>query len=419
MSTINDSRTSLEKSGRSRTSDIELRKAIWGPFYYITQMTGLVLHIAPEDIKSKKGLLHLIPNVLATLILLANGIYCLIRMSNIPFSINWAYSNSLFFFALHGFVSSLVMMGYKYKNYFSNVGSLLRKAARNNFENRLVSRPRRILGLFSFTTMIVSMGLYCADTYVMYPITVTLPEQWNVSTNDTQFFRKSMFGYQPLFCLDTVIKVYSMMVSASCLFIYACANGASCTELNHFNTQLKEKITDKSILKLEIMEIFETQLTDFLVLIKFITENAVGVISISFVAGLMVNILSYYALRAFQDYLLFGQLTFYFWVATSTIFLIFACLKVGDFYSLLRETNDLLNLSHEIQKEAPDDRIRQIVRDMIERINTVDYASKNIFSVKSGMTLFHFLMLGIPFVMEFFVRVRYVPEFLPIVIANS
>ena len=132
MSTINGSKSSLDELDGSTVSDRELRKAIWGPFYYIAQATGLVLYISPEDMKTKRALFHLIPNALASLILFANSIYCIVRLSNVPFSINWVYSNSLLFLSIHGFVSSMVMMGFKYSNYFSNIATLLRKATRNN-----------------------------------------------------------------------------------------------------------------------------------------------------------------------------------------------------------------------------------------------------------------------------------------------
>ena len=132
MSTINNSTTSLEEAEKPTVSDNTLRASIWGPFYYLAQATGLILYISPEEIKTIKGLLHLIPNFTATLILLANVVYCFVRMSNVSFSINWVYSNALLLLSLHGTVSSLVMMGFKYNNYISTVITMLRKATRND-----------------------------------------------------------------------------------------------------------------------------------------------------------------------------------------------------------------------------------------------------------------------------------------------
>lgn len=123
---------SVEELERSTVSDARLKRSIWGPFYYFAQLTGLVLYISPEDVKTKRALLHLIPNVFITLILLSNSVYTVVRMNGNTFSINWCYSISLMFFAIHGTVCSVTMLGYKFKNYFSNVIALLRKATRNN-----------------------------------------------------------------------------------------------------------------------------------------------------------------------------------------------------------------------------------------------------------------------------------------------
>ena len=78
----------------------------------------------------------------------------------------------------------------------------------------------------------------------------------------------------------------------------------------------------------------------------------------------------------------------------------------------MMETNDILHLSHEIQKEISDDKIRRIIRDMINRLNEVNYGSTNMFSVRSGMALFNLSILIIPFVSDFLVRVKYVPDFI-------
>ncbi|KAE9552549.1 hypothetical protein FO519_004246 [Halicephalobus sp. NKZ332] len=405
----------LEECDGSKVSDIELRRAIWGPFYYIAQMTGLILHTTPEDMKTRKGLLHLIPNVLATVILLANAVYTVVMMNGKSFSINWSYSISLMFFAINGTVSSLVMMGYKFDNYFSNVVTLLRNATRNNFS--ITSFPpgikfKFIMRTIWFTVVVISMPIYCVDNFVLYSKTVEVTEPENVSNTDLQYFRRSMFGYQPLFCLDTIIKIYSILVSASCLLIYNCANGACCSEFSQFNVHLKEKITDKSIMKVEVVEALESQLTDFLKLIKYITESAVGSITIGFISGVMILITSMYAMRAFQEYLFFGIVTIGFWIATSVIFLFYSTWRVGSFHQLMMETNDFLNLSHEIQKEIQDEKIKQIFRDMIYRINNFNYGSKNMFSVRSGTALFNLLILIIPFVSDFLVGVKYVPEFI-------
>ena len=128
------SSSSIKKSSIEETtvSDNRLRRCIWGPFYYFAQLTGLLLYIAPEDVGTKKALLHLIPNAIAFLILLAHSVYTVVMMSGKSFSINWCYSVVLMFFSVHGTTSSMTMLGYKFNNYFSNVIALLRKATRNN-----------------------------------------------------------------------------------------------------------------------------------------------------------------------------------------------------------------------------------------------------------------------------------------------
>ncbi|KAE9555133.1 hypothetical protein FO519_001628 [Halicephalobus sp. NKZ332] len=303
------------------------------------------------------------------------------------------------------------MMGYKYNNYFENVTTYLRKSSRSRIEITSKNGIKHIMMFVRLVVMIGSMVVYAADTYLQYSKTVEV-KGYNITDNDRQNFRKSMFGYQSLFAIDVVIKIYAMIVSSMCLFIYTCANTASCEQLTEFNKQLKDKIADKSIMKLEIIRTLESQLTDFLTLIKFVTENARGIIVISFVSGVMTFVSSMYAVKAFDEYLSIGKFTFGLWIGVAVFFLIYSTEEVGVFHVSLRETSDLLNLSHEVQKEVLDKDIQKIVKDMINRINTFDYGSKNMFPVSSGMALFNTLVLLIPFVIDFFVRLKYVPPFL-------
>lgn len=77
----------------------------------------------------------------------------------------------------------------------------------------------------------------------------------------------------------------------------------------------------------------------------------------------------------------------------------------------LQDTKDILNLSHEIQKEVPE-KNQQIFQGMIERINNFDYGSENIYSIRSGMNFFNFFVFLSPFIVQIFVRIRYVPQFM-------
>ena len=102
--------TVLESVNESTVSDLGLKIIIWGPFYYISKLTLLIFEIPSNEIKTKRDMLHLIPNIIISIILLSNTVYCILQMSSISFSINWAYSTNLIFIAFHGFFSSLVML---------------------------------------------------------------------------------------------------------------------------------------------------------------------------------------------------------------------------------------------------------------------------------------------------------------------
>ena len=82
------------------------------------------------------------------------------------------------------------------------------------------------------------------------------------------------------------------------------------------------------------MEVFDSQLTDFLTLIKYITQSAVGSITIGFISGIMILICSMYAVRAFQEYLFFGVITIGAWIVTSVLFLFYSTWRVGTFHQL-------------------------------------------------------------------------------------
>ena len=168
-----------------------------------------------------------------------------------------------------------------------------------------------------------------------------------------------MFGNQDLFVLDIIIKIYSIIVSACTLLIYIYANFVCCTEFTHFNCQLRSIISSKAITastvrmrnikmnyfqNIKIAEVLETQLTDFLILIKFITDIAIGIIAVSFVSGIIIHLCSLYALRAFTTYLFIGRATFALWTATSILFLVCSTLRFGDFYNLVSLYSELHNI---------------------------------------------------------------------------
>lgn len=87
--------------------------------------------------------------------------------------------------------------------------------------------------------------------------------------------------------------------------------------------------------KLEVMKTLESQLTDFLSLIKFATENARGTITISFMSGGMILISSLYAVRAFDEYLSIGKFTFGVWIIVSIFFLFYSTERVESFHTLV------------------------------------------------------------------------------------
>ena len=132
MSVLTHSGNSLDRSGRIVISDASMKRSIWGPFYYLARLSGLILYVDADHASSAKKALHAIPNLVITLILLSNTVYCGMKMSTNVFSINWCYSISLFFISLHGTVSSLIITGYKYNNYFEHVTFYMTRATRSN-----------------------------------------------------------------------------------------------------------------------------------------------------------------------------------------------------------------------------------------------------------------------------------------------
>ena len=136
MSDLRHSGNSLDRSGRPVASDGSMKRSVWGVVYYLARISGLVLYVDSENTSTTKKILHVIPNLIITVILLINTVYCATKMSTQVFSINWCYSISLFFISLHGTVSSTIIIGYKYNNYFEKVIFYLRGATRNNVSDK-------------------------------------------------------------------------------------------------------------------------------------------------------------------------------------------------------------------------------------------------------------------------------------------
>uniref|UniRef100_A0AC34R7H5 Uncharacterized protein n=1 Tax=Panagrolaimus sp. JU765 TaxID=591449 RepID=A0AC34R7H5_9BILA len=269
----------------------------------------------------------MIPNVFVSVVLLANVIYTFVRLDNKGLSVNWMYSNSLSFIAIHAFVASLSLMGMKFRNYFDNVEQMLRKATKNELT---ITKKRRwpvfIFRIIISLIIVVSMAFYCAETFLLFDVTVKLPRKLNVSHDDIQVFRESMFGWQPLFVIDTIIKIYGAVLSAVALMIYLCANNATCLEYTQFNKNVKQCIDDRSI--------------------------------------------------------------------------------------LMKETQDMLQLDHEIFSPTTDDDVKVIAKNMISRLNTFDYGVTNIISPVSANRIRDALLTGLTIVVGCFIQSSYVPPFL-------
>uniref|UniRef100_A0AC34RLH5 Gustatory receptor n=1 Tax=Panagrolaimus sp. JU765 TaxID=591449 RepID=A0AC34RLH5_9BILA len=391
----------------------KLGLSIWGPFQYIAIATGQVIPIAPKDVKSIKALFHMIPNVFVSVVLLANVIYTFVRLDNKGLSVNWMYSNSLSFIAIHAFVASLSLMGMKFRNYFDNVEQMLRKATKNELTITKKRRwPVMVFRIIYSLIIIASMAFYCAETFLLFDVTVVLPRKLNVSHDDIQAFRESMFGWQPLFVIDTIIMIYGAVLSAVALMIYLCANNATCLEYIQFNKNLKECIDDRSILKVPVIESFESQMIDFMSLMKFLTFNARGVLIVSFLIGVMLHFFSSFAVRAFKEYLMWGNVTFSLWIIVSLIFVVSSTYPFAQFYFLMKETQDMLQLDHEIFSPTTDDDVKVIAKNMISRLNTFDYGVTNIISPVSANRIRDALLTGLTIVVGCFIQSSYVPPFL-------
>ena len=121
-----------ESESESTTEDSRIRNAIWGHFFFLSYATFQVIPLKDKNASGTKVLLHYLPNIISALILLARLIYMFIRMIGAPsLTESWAYSNCLFFFALHGFVACLLLALFKSQDYFETTVKLLRVATRD------------------------------------------------------------------------------------------------------------------------------------------------------------------------------------------------------------------------------------------------------------------------------------------------
>jgi len=392
-------------------SDDEIRNKIWGPYYKVA-LTTLQIGRFDEDAAKGKKFCSFLPNIIVILVLLARGIYMLIRMSgSISLSLYWAYSGILFFTALHGLIGALALLVCKSKNYFGNTIDMIRITTRNN-----VSPGRKIdnfVPLFVYGFVIIPMLFFIAENYSMYDKDVTdilaIP---NVTANETARFRESLFGDHKYFFLDGIMIVIGAYIGANAMVVYLHANRAICYEYKKFNKRIQDHIKDGSITQRHVIKELESQLIDYISTARFINNTTSFLMDVTFMAGLFIQICSQFALKGYGTRMYSIQNTMMgLWTAQSVYFLFIATKRPAVLQELMNETTAILWLDQGIWSRNEDPLVREVARSMTTRIDSVDYASKGMSPTRASNIVFNAIMFVIPFFVDIIAAYKYIPWF--------
>uniref|UniRef100_A0A7E4V7X5 Gustatory receptor n=1 Tax=Panagrellus redivivus TaxID=6233 RepID=A0A7E4V7X5_PANRE len=383
------------KSIRNAT-DAQYRSAIFGPWYWFAVWTGMLVPV--KETSNKFFLLvQFLPNALSTIILLIRANYFVFQMGNAhALTLEWAKLQVIFFTALHGFISCAILTTFKRGRFVEKMVQYMRNASLN----RMSKAP--IQAFFSkiivVLILVIPVLIYVMQVWLTFNDTfsfLSTPEGWqNASAEAKNGYRLSL----AINIVDSILVIWGTIPSAAVLILYLLANATVCREYRYFRKEFKAHVKDGTITQLHIIKSFQSQLIDFLTAACYLNNVANGILNITFMAGLMCQIASQYALHSYSSELTPIQLAWFsFALAQSIAFLVYSMRRPGLLQNELTKTTYLVMLDQGIWQKSDDALVKRIAKNIAARLKSVDYTVKGAFSSKAANTVFIAVMIIIPF----------------------
>uniref|UniRef100_A0A7E4WC36 Gustatory receptor n=1 Tax=Panagrellus redivivus TaxID=6233 RepID=A0A7E4WC36_PANRE len=380
-------------------SDSQYRSAIFGPWYWFAVLTGMMV---PVKQTSNKCLIFLqfLPNILSILFLLVRAVYYMLQMGGAhALTIEWAKLQVVFFTALHGLVSCIILTTFKQGRFSEKMVQYMRNASLNRMSKAPI---RAFLSKFIVVLiLVIPVVIYVMQVWLTFNDTfsfLSTPEGWrNASAKAKNGYRLSL----GINIVDSILVLWGSIPSAAVLILYLLANATVCREYQYFRKEFKAHVIDGTITQLHIMKSFQSQLIDFLTVACYLNNVTSGILQVTFMAGLMCQIASQYALHSFANELTPIQLAWYsFALAQSIAFLVYSMRRPGLLQNELTKTTHLVMLDQGIWQKSEDNMVKRIAKNISARLKSVDYAAKGVSSSKAANVVFIGVMIIIPFFVD-------------------
>ncbi|KAI1705756.1 CRE-SRR-1 protein [Ditylenchus destructor] len=418
---------------------------VFGPFWRIARVLGLVEGRTNGIDISSNGHKTLASRIIPTVLIIASAAPILARTIWLGskmgqyklWSSDWAYCMLLFTFSLHSIVCFIMLKVFGRRQFFNRFFRKIGEAS----ENKIYQREKK-----SWQSLVVLCIVAVFFVYAMIWFNVeNAIVSRELSENNTVLpdYRKSMFG-DPLWMLmplDTLITVWSAIISSVVLGLLFLLNNAMCKQYTHFHDQIREysldfqaensgkKINGSSLTRkngrasatqlstssstqqnsqpnladAQLLSRFDDRLMDFIALIKHVNESTEPLITVSFMSAFFSYVVSVFAVRAFKSTFQTLQfVTFYNWTALSVAFVFITLLPLAKLHSKMRETKNLILLEKVIWSEY-DQQIHTIATNMVRRIDLVDYESRLFSAIRVTSAFFNLVMLFVPFFVDYVV----------------
>uniref|UniRef100_A0A7E4VC46 Gustatory receptor n=1 Tax=Panagrellus redivivus TaxID=6233 RepID=A0A7E4VC46_PANRE len=375
------------ESEKPNISDSEMRKGIWGPWYWFVSAFGLVFPAPKKESSLFATLLLFVPNliVLAVLAVRAGNIMYIMSITR-AVSFSWAYMTILFSLSIHALTCAATLTWYKHGNFFNKMTAHIRELAVDNFET--VPKLDLILQV-----LVIAVG--CFPSYILYIVdSFSLGRHYSVN-GDNDYVTGIYRDILGLYIADVVVVILSAYVTSAVFIVYLLSNSAVCRHYDSFLKKLTTAVKDGTISKVDNLKHFDKQLIHLLSSICYLNTVNQWMLSISFVTSIVMQICAQLSLTSFSstmhgvEYGLFAL-----WFLQSVVFMIFSLKKPGIFYEKLVETKHLLWLDQGVWSKSTDVRVLDIAEGMIHRIETVDYPAKGMAQV--GSRIFGLILMIIP-----------------------
>uniref|UniRef100_A0A7E4VR34 ABC transmembrane type-1 domain-containing protein n=1 Tax=Panagrellus redivivus TaxID=6233 RepID=A0A7E4VR34_PANRE len=171
------------------------------------------------------------------------------------------------------------------------------------------------------------------------------------------------------------------------MILYLLANNSLCREYAIFNKELTAHINDGSIIDLSIIKSFQSQLIDYLRLACYLNNISNAIVNLTFMAGIMTQIAAQFALYSFSTHMSTAQ--------------------------NMTETKHHIWLDQGIWSKCSNPEVHTVARNIVDRIATVDYASKGMTSTRAGNYLFNAVLIVIPFFVDILGGYKYIDSTVP------